>query len=149
MKRPGWVRLLALATLLSVFMPVQAADRIHKCRVQGRVVYQSDVCPLVGPRQQPSISELNAARRNRPQADDAPADEAPPARPAPAGKVSTSPAPAATMTPVERSSARCDGRRYCSQMRSCEEARYFLAHCPTVKMDGDGDGVPCEMQWCH
>lgn len=43
---------------------------------------------------------------------------------------------------------RCDGRTHCSQMTSCEEAKYFLAHCPTVKMDGNRDGVPCEQQWC-
>lgn len=42
----------------------------------------------------------------------------------------------------------CDGRRYCSQMTSCEEATYFLRHCPETEMDGDGDGVPCESQWC-
>jgi hypothetical protein len=42
----------------------------------------------------------------------------------------------------------CDGRIYCSQMTSCEEAEYFLANCPGVKMDGGGDGVPCERQWC-
>ena len=45
---------------------------------------------------------------------------------------------------------RCDGRQYCSQMTSCEEAYYFLEHCPDVKMDGqDHDGVPCEQQWCN
>jgi hypothetical protein len=43
----------------------------------------------------------------------------------------------------------CDGRVYCSQMRSCEEAAFFLKNCPGVKMDGDGDGVPCEDQWCR
>jgi hypothetical protein len=42
----------------------------------------------------------------------------------------------------------CDGRVYCSQMTSCEEAEFFLANCPGVKMDGGGDGVPCEKQWC-
>lgn len=42
----------------------------------------------------------------------------------------------------------CDGRRFCSQMTSCAEARYFLKNCPGVKMDGNGDGVPCEQQWC-
>ncbi|NTV11426.1 MAG: hypothetical protein HGA47_11715, partial [Zoogloea sp.] len=44
---------------------------------------------------------------------------------------------------------RCDGRKYCSQMSSCEEATYFLQHCPDVKMDGDHDGIPCEEQWCN
>jgi hypothetical protein len=43
---------------------------------------------------------------------------------------------------------RCDGRTYCSQMTSCAEAKYFLMHCPSVKMDGDHDGTPCERQWC-
>jgi hypothetical protein len=43
---------------------------------------------------------------------------------------------------------RCDSRRYCSQMTSCAEARYFLAHCPNVKLDGNHNGVPCEAQWC-
>ena len=51
------------------------------------------------------------------------------------------------------SAFRCDGRLYCSQMTSCEEAKFFLNNCPGVKMDGgDGqgapDGVPCEAQWC-
>jgi hypothetical protein len=46
----------------------------------------------------------------------------------------------------------CDGRIYCSQMHSCEEATWFLQHCPGTRMDGEndgqGDGVPCERQWC-
>lgn len=43
---------------------------------------------------------------------------------------------------------RCDGRTHCSQMTSCAEATYFLKNCPGVKMDGNNDGVPCEVQWC-
>jgi micrococcal nuclease len=39
---------------------------------------------------------------------------------------------------------RCDGRLYCNQMRSCEEANWFLKNCPGVKMDGNKDGKPCE-----
>ena len=42
----------------------------------------------------------------------------------------------------------CDGRIYCSQMTSCEEATFFLQNCPGTKMDGDNDGIPCERQWC-
>ena len=45
-------------------------------------------------------------------------------------------------------SYRCDGRSQCSQMSSCAEATWFLKSCPGVKMDGDRDGVPCELQWC-
>jgi endonuclease YncB( thermonuclease family) len=44
---------------------------------------------------------------------------------------------------------RCDGRSYCSQMKSCAEATWFLRNCPGMKMDGDRDGVPCETQWCN
>lgn len=43
----------------------------------------------------------------------------------------------------------CDGRKRCSQMHSCEEATWFIQHCPGMEMDGDGDGVPCERQWCE
>lgn len=46
------------------------------------------------------------------------------------------------------SSFQCDGRRHCSQMKSCAEATFFLNNCPNVKMDGNEDGIPCEKQWC-
>jgi hypothetical protein len=55
--------------------------------------------------------------------------------------LTTAPPPAATFL--------CDGRKYCSQMTSCQEATYFLKNCPGVKMDGNNDGVPCEQQWCR
>ena len=66
----------------------------------------------------------------------------------------TAAAPAPKLAPVAVSpvpavlSERCDGRKRCTQMRSCEEATWFLKNCPGVEMDGDGDGVPCERQWC-
>jgi len=44
---------------------------------------------------------------------------------------------------------RCEaGKQHCSQMRSCAEAKYYLRNCPGTKMDGDGDGIPCERQHC-
>ena len=43
---------------------------------------------------------------------------------------------------------RCDGRTRCSQMTSCDEAKFFLRNCPGTQMDGDSDGIPCEQQWC-
>src|SRR5689334_4263904 len=51
---------------------------------------------------------------------------------------------------VEREAAnfQCDGRTRCREMRSCQEAEFFSAHCPGAKMDGDGDGIPCEDQLC-
>ena len=65
--------------------------------------------------------------------------------------------PAAAAAPVVSTAAAisgntrptCDGRTYCSQMTSCAEATWFLKNCPGVKMDGDRDGVPCELQWCN
>ena len=42
----------------------------------------------------------------------------------------------------------CDGRTHCSQMRSCEEAKFFLRNCPGSQMDGDHDGRPCERGPC-
>ena len=42
----------------------------------------------------------------------------------------------------------CEGKTHCSQMTSCNEAKFYLANCPNVKIDGNNDGVPCEMQWC-
>lgn len=51
---------------------------------------------------------------------------------------------------VTRSSAyQCGGRTMCSQMTSCEEAKWVLKNCPGTKMDGNGDGVPCEQQFCN
>lgn len=56
-------------------------------------------------------------------------------------------APAAALE-VEQPVFQCDGRKYCSQMGSCSEAKLFLKHCPGMEMDGDGDGIPCEQQLC-
>ncbi|ELA9316681.1 excalibur calcium-binding domain-containing protein, partial [Vibrio parahaemolyticus] len=42
----------------------------------------------------------------------------------------------------------CQGKTYCSEMVSCNEAKFYLSNCPNVKIDGDNDGVPCESQFC-
>jgi len=63
---------------------------------------------------------------------------------------SYTPAPALTRPYKETPSQfRCDGRQHCSQMTSCDEAEFFIKNCPITKMDGDGDGIPCESQWCN
>lgn len=72
--------------------------------------------------------------------------EAGPARPAQSAEPAGDSSPAATLPTPQN--FHCDGRTHCSQMSSCAEATYFLQHCPGPAMDGDGDGVPCEMQWC-
>jgi len=59
-------------------------------------------------------------------------------------------APSSTASPASPAKPfTCDGRIYCSQMTSCEEATFFLKNCPGTKMDGDNDGVPCEQQHCR
>jgi endonuclease YncB( thermonuclease family) len=40
--------------------------------------------------------------------------------------------------------AACGTKRYCREMTSCEEARFHLTRCGLLRLDGDGDGVPCE-----
>ena len=49
--------------------------------------------------------------------------------------------------PMLNKNFQCDGREHCSQMRSYEEAVFFNQYCPNTKMDGDGDGIPCEKQF--
>lgn len=58
--------------------------------------------------------------------------------------------------PVEKTSStktnsvsqyRCDGRVHCSEMKSYDEAVFFINNCPETKMDGDMDGIPCERQF--
>jgi cold shock CspA family protein len=63
------------------------------------------------------------------------------------GPVSASDTPTHLSSPSTLYS--CDGRKMCSQMTSCAEAKYFIRNCPNTQMDGDGDGVPCESQWCN
>ena len=65
----------------------------------------------------------------------------------PDGARQVAPPPQAETVALERFA--CDGRTRCTQMTSCEEAMYFLQHCPGVQMDGDHDGTPCEQQWCN
>ncbi len=74
---------------------------------------------------------------------------APAPAPAPAPVSTPAPLRAAAKPTAHGSAWRCDGRTRCSQMGSCAEARFFLANCPGVKMDGDRDGVPCEDRHCR
>lgn len=41
-------------------------------------------------------------------------------------------------------SQECRGKRTCKEMSSCEEAIFYLNNCGVTKIDGDGDGMPCE-----
>ena len=50
-------------------------------------------------------------------------------------------------SPQSSSQFSCQGKTHCSQMRSYEEAKFYLDNCPGTQMDGDGDGIPCERQF--
>jgi hypothetical protein len=38
----------------------------------------------------------------------------------------------------------CGAKTYCREMVSCDEAKFHLRRCGLTRLDGDGDGVPCE-----
>ena len=39
----------------------------------------------------------------------------------------------------------CTPRRLCTQITTCEEARWYMAQCTWgYRLDGDSDGIPCE-----
>ena len=38
----------------------------------------------------------------------------------------------------------CGSKRHCAQMRSCDEAYFYLSHCRVESLDRSGDGVPCK-----
>lgn len=138
----------ALALLAPAHLAI-AASPVFKCVIDGSVTFQNTPCPVDKPSRNPTKDELNAERKKRlaeaaAQAASAPARSAPVKTPPAAGLEPAARAPAPPRDP----GFRCDGRQHCTQMRSCAEARYFLAHCPGTKMDGDGDGIPCEQQWC-
>ena len=121
--------LTAVAGLVVAVSGAGAAPQ-NRCVVNGAVTYQREPCPSDQARK-PTIQERNAEDKRR--------------RAAAAATVREKVVPAA---PAVSSGFRCDGRQYCSQMKSCAEAKYFLTNCSGVKMDGDKDGIPCEKQWC-
>jgi len=43
----------------------------------------------------------------------------------------------------------CGSKQYCKEMASCEEAKFYLMQCGLSRLDGDGDGVPCEKLCGH
>ena len=62
---------------------------------------------------------------------------APPAR-APAAPT------AAPASAASGSGFTCAGKRYCREMTSCEEAKFYLMSCGVRSLDGNHDSVPCE-----
>jgi hypothetical protein len=126
--------LAAMLAVLMAHLPLEAATPFFKCTNNGKVTYQSVPCPSGERRDIPTVDKLNAERQKRLLE----------------SGITPSTSSAAAVAPIEWpvNSFKCDGRTHCSQMTSCSEAKYFLKHCPGVKMDGDRDGIPCEEQWC-
>ncbi|MBI1174947.1 MAG: nuclease (SNase) [Sideroxydans sp.] len=43
----------------------------------------------------------------------------------------------------------CGSKHHCSQMRSCNEAHYYLTVCGVKALNPEGDGVPCRKLCLH
>lgn len=131
------------ACLLVGIASQPAAAQIQKCEIDGKVIYQQGRCPSTAEVARPTAKQLNAQRQNQAR------QAGNPRPPLPGSSPSGSAIQAPRAMPTQTTPAyRCDNRKHCSQMTSCAEAKYFLANCPGVKMDGDHDGIPCEDQWC-
>lgn len=50
---------------------------------------------------------------------------------------------------TNKNNYQCAGKKYCSEMTSCDEALFYQENCSGTQMDGDHDGIPCEQQWCR
>lgn len=118
------------------------AAQVNKCVIDGKVTYQSTPCPTGQQRPPPTVEQLNRERQDQRRAASSPTVTTLPN----ASGASTGVAASPVLSPTQ---TRCDGRKYCSQMTSCPEAKYFLANCPGVEMDGDHDGIPCRQQCCR
>ena len=35
-------------------------------------------------------------------------------------------------------------KKYCKEMKSCAEAKFYLTQCGLTRLDRDKDGIPCE-----
>jgi hypothetical protein len=163
LKISSFLNLIALISGLFLVNTSVNAQQMFKCKVNGTVTFQQDPCPVGQIRKPPTLQELNAGEKKRREAAAAVAveksavtQEKTAADPKNSQNSQNSQSsekftPTASNAPTasaSSSSFSCDGRKHCSQMKSCAEAHFFLANCPGVKMDGDKDGIPCEEQWC-
>ncbi|WP_300396110.1 excalibur calcium-binding domain-containing protein [uncultured Sphingobium sp.] len=74
-----------------------------------------------------------------------PEPEAEPVSPSrPARLLSPPPSDPLQAVSSRRSGPSCGAKWKCGQMDSCAEAYHYLNDCGVGRLDGDGDGVPCE-----
>lgn len=125
-----------VALVLAVFFCTNSYGGVYKCAdANGHIAYSKIACN--GKNDSQSIVDMPSAPK------------APPKLP---NDIVLTESPSQTnevITPPSNSNDKCDGRTHCSQMTSCKEATFFINNCPDTKMDGDMDGIPCEMQFCQ
>ncbi len=119
-----------LIILLSLFYATCSYGGVYKCKGNnGHVIFSDTACST----KEHEYIDVEALKENQQQR---------------ASNATIAQDKVKTLQPKQEN-YRCDGRTYCSQMTSCEEATFFIKNCPNTKMDGNSDGVPCEEQWCH
>ncbi|ATP18297.1 MULTISPECIES: excalibur calcium-binding domain-containing protein [Sphingobium] len=133
------------------FTTMYVASASLNCRAEPR--HSSDVLEKLSRGEQVSAGETNGSwvRLDRIEADcwvaqrflsESQPDPEPAASPAP-----LYPRPArddAAQLAPRRSAPSCGIKWKCGQMDSCAEAYHYLNDCGVGRLDGDGDGVPCE-----
>jgi len=132
-------RVITIVALLLVIAIGAFAYYCYQFVERQAVVQQSPAAAPVTTPQPESSPSVAASKKRASQAYVPPAESA---TPEPQEFVASEPT-----TPAS-AQYRCDGRTRCSQMTSCDEAKFFLRTCPGTQMDGDNDGIPCEQQWC-
>jgi Excalibur calcium-binding domain len=146
----------AIAGLLALQATI-AGTPVHKCVVNGSITFQQDPCPSGQVREAPTLEKLNREQKKRDEVGGV--GQTNKSKPVAGVQNPVNPPQSAVRTEVDgtladaanqsRGKFSCDKRKYCSQMTSCTEAKFFLENCPGVKMDGDRNGIPCEKQWCN
>ena len=120
--------------IFSLNMHSIAGSQIYKCTTNGSIQYQQNPCAnekniTISTKSTDKKTAIQTTQSGRPSQNTANSDKP-------------------TSNLAQQTSFKCDNRKYCTQMKSCSEAKFFLANCPGVKMDGDGDRIPCEEQHC-
>ncbi len=49
-----------------------------------------------------------------------------------------------SLVDLTKATLQCAGKPRCGDLRSCDDAYFYLPWCALHRLDGDGDGVPCE-----
>lgn len=143
---------MTIRNLLLVSILLYAADSlsaVYKCTdANGRVVYSDTACDTKVDRKAANLKPLAEVKAEQPPLSKI-TDKVKSFFHNDSNSEQADAAPTAAAAEHRSQKYLCDGRTYCSQMTSCEEATFFINNCPDTKMDGNNDGIPCEKQWCR